>query len=136
MKRSTRPLNWLLLCGLALVGAPTFAEDASALQDGRDRLSYALGMDLGNQMRGLSVDLDPAVFARGLTAGLSGGESLMTKDEVGLEIGKLQIELRDRQIAAKKKAEEERAKAGGAGAGEGAPVPAPATAGPSASAPK
>lgn len=128
MTRSTGQLSWLLMCGLALAGAPTLAGDAPALEDDRDRLSYALGMDLGNQMRDLSVDLDPAVFARGLTAGLSGGEALMTKDEVGLEIGKLQIALRDRQIAAKKKAEEERTKAGEASPAEGTPSPAQPTA--------
>ncbi len=62
--------------------------------------SYALGMDLGGQLRKLSVDVDPATFASGLADGLAGGKTQMTADEAKDAIARLQAELKNRQILA------------------------------------
>ena len=36
------------------------AQDATALKTEKERLSYAMGMDLGGQLKAQSVDIDPA----------------------------------------------------------------------------
>jgi len=41
------------------------AQEAPPLATGKDRLSYAMGSDLGQQLKTQSVDIDPALFARG-----------------------------------------------------------------------
>ncbi len=64
----------------------------------KDQRSYALGVDLGGQLRKLAVDVDPSAFARGLSDGLSGGKTLMTEDEVKQAIARLQAELKSRQM--------------------------------------
>lgn len=64
----------------------------------RERLSYALGMDLGGQLRKLTVDVDPTTFARGLADALAGGKTEMTEDEVKDAIAKLQAALKAKQM--------------------------------------
>lgn len=51
---------------LAVAAATAFAQDAGALKTEKEMRSYALGMDLGTQLRKISIDVDPAVFAKGL----------------------------------------------------------------------
>ena len=60
--------------------------------------SYALGADLGTQLRKLSVEVDPAVFARGLADALAGGKTSMTDDEVKAAISRLQSDLKAKQL--------------------------------------
>jgi hypothetical protein len=120
MTRELNRLSWAVALGATLAGSWAFAQDASAPMIDREKLSYALGLDLGTQMRGVSVDVDPAIFAQGLTAGLSGGSAQMTNDDARIEIAKLQAELRRRQIEARQKAAEEHPKAGEAAPAEGA----------------
>jgi FKBP-type peptidyl-prolyl cis-trans isomerase FklB len=76
------------------------AQEAPPLATEKDRLSYAMGMDLGNQLKTRAVDIDPAVFTRGLADALSGGKTLLTVEEVKAVIGELQ-----KSMAAKHAAE-------------------------------
>jgi len=79
---------WILVVAAwpALVGA----QEAPALTTEKDRLSYAMGMDLGQQLKSQSVDIDPAVFGRGLADALSGGKTLLTPEEAKAVITELQ----------------------------------------------
>ena len=102
MQRQSNPLSLLLMLGVSLLGTHAFAQDEMTLKDDQEKLSYALGLDLGNQMRQMSVDVNPAIFARGMTDGLSGDKALMTQDEIRLQITKLQAEIMRRHVEAKK----------------------------------
>ncbi len=72
-------------------------QESSALATPKDKRSYALGMDLGNQLRSLGLEIDPAVFARGLGDALAGGNTLLTPEEVRAAISELQAEMKQRQ---------------------------------------
>jgi len=72
--------------------AAACAKDAPPpLKTEKDRLSYALGMDLGAQLKSRTVDIDPAVFARGLEDALSGSKTVLTEDEAKAAITTLQL---------------------------------------------
>jgi hypothetical protein len=105
-------LRCLTFVAVGLLTGQALAQDAPALTSDKDKLSYALGMDLGNQLRRLSVDLDPAVFGQALADALSGGKTQMTLEEVRLQIGALQAEMRRRQVEARSKAAEGRVEPG------------------------
>jgi hypothetical protein len=75
------------------------ALDATELEHQNEKLSYALGMVLGNQFRGSSVELDLDFYARGLKDGFSGGRTLLTETEARVAIGVLQRELQRKQVA-------------------------------------
>ena len=93
-------MRWMVALGIVLVAAAAAAQDAPALKAPREKLSYALGMDLGNQLRKQSVDVDPATFAKGLSDALSGGKTLLTEEEARGLIAELQKDLKAKQAAA------------------------------------
>jgi len=81
-----------LLLTLVILALPPLAgaQEAPPLATDKDRLSYAMGMDLGQQLKAQSVDIDPALFARGLADVLSGGKTLLTPEEAKAAIAELQ----------------------------------------------
>lgn len=104
-------VKWMtaLSVGLVLTGAVASAQQPQPLKTDKQLRSYALGMDLGSQLRRLSVDVDPAVLARGLADALAGNESVMTDADAKIVIAQMQAELQAKQMQATadpKKAEE------------------------------
>ena len=93
-------MRWMVALGIVLVAVAAAAQDVPALKTPREKLSYALGMDLGNQLRKQSVDVDPATFAKGLSDALSGGKTLLTEEEARGLIAELQKDLKAKQAAA------------------------------------
>ena len=90
----------VVVVGLVVALASTHAQQAaSPLKTDKAQRSYALGMDLGNQFRKMALDVDPAVFSKGLTDALAGGKTLMTEDEVKAAISKMQSDLKARTFA-------------------------------------
>ena len=75
------------LCALASAG-----QDTSTLKTQMDKASYALGVDLGNQLRKASIAADPALLSQGLKDALSGGKTLLTEEQVRAAISWLQEE--------------------------------------------
>ena len=92
-----------LLVAFAGLGAQ---QQALALKTEKALRSYALGMDIGNRFRKLSIDVDPAVFARGVNDGLTGGQTLMTESEAREAIARVQNDFKSRQILPSTGAEE------------------------------
>lgn len=63
----------------------------------KDKASYAIGMNIGKGMHQQSVDVDTAIFLRGLKDGLAGGKTLMTDEEAKAALMALQTEVRKKQ---------------------------------------
>ncbi len=74
------------------------AQDAPAFKSRKEKLSYALGMVLGNQFRDKSIDVDPDIYFKGLKDGLSGAKTLLTPKEARIEVNALQSELKKKRI--------------------------------------
>jgi len=47
----------------------------------KDKLSYAIGMNIGESMKKDSLDVDPNVLLRGLKDGMAGGKTQMTDEQ-------------------------------------------------------
>jgi FKBP-type peptidyl-prolyl cis-trans isomerase FklB len=105
-------MRWILTLALALLPALAAAQEVPALKTEKDKLSYAMGMDLGNQLKTRSVEIDPAMFGRGLTDALAGGKTLLTTEEAKTFIAELQKAIVVKQ-AAEAKAAGDRNKAEG-----------------------
>jgi FKBP-type peptidyl-prolyl cis-trans isomerase len=71
--------------------------DIPALPTQKDKFSYALGMDLGGNLRRQSVPVDPDLLLRGLKDALSGGETVLTEQEARTAMTEVQNELRKQQ---------------------------------------
>jgi len=83
--------------GIGLLAGQVHAEEKNVLQTQKDKLSYSLGVDMGNNFKRLSIDIDPDIFAAGLKDTFSGGKSLMTADEVRETIAAFQKDLMAKQ---------------------------------------
>jgi len=97
--------RWILTIGLLVVPTLSLAQGGTAeLKTEKDKLSYAMGMDLGGQLKKNSVDVDPSVFARGLADALSGGKTLLTEEEAKTVITELQKTMFAKNLAQAKAA--------------------------------
>jgi FKBP-type peptidyl-prolyl cis-trans isomerase FklB len=67
------------------------------LKTQKDKLSYALGMNLGTNLHKQTVEVDPAIVLRGLKDALAAGKTLLTEDEARAALTQLQTEVRNKQ---------------------------------------
>ena len=71
-----------VLFGIMLVAGPAAAADeATELKSETDKLSYALGLDLGAYFKSLGEDFDLSVIQRGIDDSYNGKKALMTTEE-------------------------------------------------------
>src|SRR5512147_3155663 len=97
MKGFLMPRLWNVLLAFILFAGAAAAQQAPTLQTDKDKLSYALGMDLGKQFRAQSVEVDPDIFLQGLKAALAGGQTALTEQEARAMITRLQNEMMRKQ---------------------------------------
>src|SRR5512139_935442 len=74
-------MRLMMVLGIVLLVGVAAAQDSPALKSQKEKVSYALGMDLGNQFRKRSVDVDPVIYSQGLKDALSGNKTLLTEEE-------------------------------------------------------
>ncbi len=68
------------LC-IILAGSPVFAGEKTELKTQKDKLSYAIGMDMGGSLKRNSIDIDIDALVKGLKDALAGGKMMMTEQE-------------------------------------------------------
>jgi UDP-GlcNAc:undecaprenyl-phosphate/decaprenyl-phosphate GlcNAc-1-phosphate transferase len=114
MERRTMKLTvtWIMILGLTFLAVPVNAQDQAPLKNDKEKLSYALGMDFGNQLKKQTIEIDPSLFAKGLNDLLSGGKTLMTEEEGRTAVANLQAEMK-RKAAEARKADGESNQKGG-----------------------
>jgi FKBP-type peptidyl-prolyl cis-trans isomerase len=73
------------------------------LKTAKQKRSYAIGADIGKkvggQLKAQSVELDPAMVARGIRDALSGAKSAMTDEEIRTTLTELRAQLQQKQAA-------------------------------------
>jgi FKBP-type peptidyl-prolyl cis-trans isomerase FklB len=70
-----------ILAMSALLAGSAFAEDKPDLKDPKQRISYAIGTDIGSGMKRQELDIDPKAMAAGLADAFSGKPAL-TDEEI------------------------------------------------------
>ncbi len=89
------------------------AAEKKALESHRDKVSYSIGLDIGNNLKRQSLDVDPDIISQGIKDILTGKEPLMTESEITETMMTLQKELmakqaeKVKQLAEKNKTAEE-----------------------------
>jgi FKBP-type peptidyl-prolyl cis-trans isomerase FklB len=106
-------LRWVAAAAALLLAGHASAGDAPKLADKKEKVSYSIGMDIGNNLKRQSIDVDPDLLARGIRDAMSGGETLLTGEEMKETLTAFQQELvarakeQSRQLAEKNKKEGE-----------------------------
>lgn len=70
-----------VVAGTLFLAVQVYGEEIS-LKDKKDKVSYAIGLDVGNAMKKQSIDINTDIFVKGLKDALSGEKKLMTDDEI------------------------------------------------------
>jgi FKBP-type peptidyl-prolyl cis-trans isomerase FklB len=92
----------ILGAGLAVMSAG--AAEKPELNDQRDKISYGIGVNLGQNWIRQGIEpgnIDAALVARGIEDALSGGETAMTQEEIQAVLTAYGEELRAKQQAAR-----------------------------------
>ena len=92
--------------------SPAASSSNAALPTDKDKLSYAIGMNVGKGLHRDGVDVDPNVLLRGLKDAMAGGPTLLTDEEARASIVQLQGQLRAKMEAQQAQAGETNKKAG------------------------
>jgi FKBP-type peptidyl-prolyl cis-trans isomerase len=101
------------LC-IVLAAAPAAAADKTELKTQKEKLSYALGMNMGGGLKTNSIDVDADVLAQGLRDALAGKSTLLTDQEARETIMTVQREIQAKMQEKLKVEGEKNKKAGDA----------------------
>ena len=91
--------KWILPTAMAiLTTVVAVAQDAAPeLKTDKDKFSYALGMNFGENFRKQSLDLDPAVFAKAFAEAFSTGKTAMSEEDMKSVLMAASQEIRKKQ---------------------------------------
>jgi FKBP-type peptidyl-prolyl cis-trans isomerase len=73
------------------------SQQGVVLNTQKDKISYAVGMNIGANLHRQSVDVDPAILLQGLKDGLAGNKPLLTEEEARTLLTQLQEDTRKQQ---------------------------------------
>lgn len=85
--------KWVAVLGVLLVASLAFAEENVVLKDQKDKMSYSVGVDIGNSLKNLPVSVNLDLVVRGINDVLSASKFLMTEQEIQETMTVLQKEL-------------------------------------------
>jgi FKBP-type peptidyl-prolyl cis-trans isomerase FklB len=92
--------KWILAAAIVLLlSFAAAAQNAPELKTDKDKFSYALGMNFGENLRKQGLELDSAVFAKGFAESFNGGKTAMTDQEMQTLLQAAAQEIRKKQAA-------------------------------------
>jgi FKBP-type peptidyl-prolyl cis-trans isomerase len=89
-------------------------QNPTTLSTPKDKLSYAIGLNIGRSLQKDAIDVDPEIVAQGFKDALAGGKTLLSDEEAKAAIVALQADLRKKQEETMKAAGEVNKKQGDA----------------------
>ena len=81
MKAFVRGAAALITTAVALSSAAAIAQDKTVLTTEREKISYAIGLDVGKSIKPVGPDLDIAAFEKAVRNSFDGGTSLISEDD-------------------------------------------------------
>ena len=94
--------RFIAILGLGLLTASAHAAETSVLKTQKDKVSYSIGLDIGKNLKGQSIEVDPALLARGIQDAISDGKRLLTEEEVRTVMTAFQQEMQAKAAAKSK----------------------------------
>jgi FKBP-type peptidyl-prolyl cis-trans isomerase FklB len=82
---------------MALAVGPAYGEEKTELNNQKDKISYALGADMGNNLKKFEIDVNIDFYTKGMKDALSGGKVLLTEQEIRSIIMAMQKDLQAKQ---------------------------------------
>jgi FKBP-type peptidyl-prolyl cis-trans isomerase len=90
--------KWTLTLGVTLFAVAVAAQDAE-LKTQKEKVSYALGMEMGGDFHSQSLDLDLPTLVKGLIESYDGSKTVLTEDQMRVVLASAREEYRQKQAA-------------------------------------
>lgn len=87
-----------------LLASAALAQGGAQLKDEKDKVSYSIGLDIGNTFKKQNMDINPEILMSGLKDALSGNKPLMTDEEVRQTMTAYSKNMMEKQATASKEA--------------------------------
>jgi len=100
-------LQLLVALGIVLLVSQVSAQEKPALKSQKEKMSYIIGMDIGNNLKKQSIDIDPNILAKGVKDAFSGSQPLLNEQEIRETTMAFQKEMMAKQEEAAKKNKKE-----------------------------
>jgi FKBP-type peptidyl-prolyl cis-trans isomerase FklB len=100
-------LQLIVVFGILLLVNQVSAQEKTDLKNQKEKMSYIIGMDIGNNLKNQSVEIDPNILAKGIRDALAGGKPLLTEQEIRETMAVFQKEMAVKQEAAAQKNKKE-----------------------------
>jgi FKBP-type peptidyl-prolyl cis-trans isomerase len=105
---------WVAVLGLGLFVSAAGAQDQPVLKTQKDKMSYAIGLEMGKGVKDQGFDVDPNMLAQGIKDAIAGGKALLTDEEFRTIIADVQEEMKQKQMQAMEEAAAQNKKDGDA----------------------
>ena len=105
-------LRWVTVFMIFLLAGPVHADEKTVLKTKKDKVSYSIGLDIGNSFKKQAIDIDPEILIKGLKDGLSGEPALLTDTEVREVLIAFQQEMKAKEEGRMKELSEKNKKEG------------------------
>jgi FKBP-type peptidyl-prolyl cis-trans isomerase FklB len=93
----------IIVLGILLLVSQVNAQEKLVLKDQKDKMSYIIGTDIGNNLKKQSISVNPKILAKGIEDALGGAKSLLTEQEVQETMTAFQKEMMVKQAEVGKK---------------------------------
>lgn len=104
--------KWILALGVAFLTVAAAAQSGPDLNSQKEKVSYALGMQMGTDLRKQVLDLDLATLIKGLSESFSGGKTILSEEEMHAVLANAKEEYQKKQAALREAKAEENLKEG------------------------
>jgi len=93
-----------LFAGLltVLLAAPVMAENAPTAP--KDKISYCIGIDIGNNLKRSGIDIEPSMLAKGVADSVAGNKPLLSEEDMQKTMQAFETELRSKAMEKQKAA--------------------------------
>lgn len=103
---------WMAVLAVLVIAGSVVGEEPVSLKSQKDKISYIIGLDIGNNLKRQSADLDLDILLRGMKDALSGNKPLLSETEVREVTTAFRQEMAEKQAEATKKLAEKNKKEG------------------------
>jgi FKBP-type peptidyl-prolyl cis-trans isomerase FklB len=75
-------LRLIAILGVLFLVSQVSAQENLVLKNQKDKVSYIIGMNIGNDLKRQSIDISPKILAEGVQQALAGSKPLLTEQEI------------------------------------------------------
>jgi len=102
----------IALAACVLAAGAVSADEATVLKTDKDKVNYAIGVNMAIMLKQQGLDIDVDLMVKGLRDSFGGGKLLLSEEEIGKAVSKYQVAAKQKRSQQLAKASDDNRKAG------------------------